>query len=355
MSDGIPGLRSTGGGPMRLIGLLALSAALVGACLSLSACQRGTSASGAAAAPAEATAKTDAATAPSEAEAKDGAAGVTLTPEQIAKLGLVTETAKTVDYLDEAPGYGVVMSHEAIAQAAAELATAHATERMSRSALARAQKLSGTPGAVSADVEETAAQKAQIDAAALALTSQKLSSVLGTRPPWKLDENDPTLRDLSSGKIKLVRATVPFGAVGGGGAPKRLRAGHMGTSNLAAPWTLTTIWDAPADATIPGRSFFALLKGSDASEGEHLQVWVSTGQSEAGVLVPAAAAVLSDSKFWCYLERKPGTFTRVEIDTSRASAAGYFVTDGVAAGDKIVTTAAGQLLAKESGSSAESD
>ena len=354
MSSGTTGSCPPSGASLRTCGR-SLTAVLLSGCIWLTACQHGNSGSPAPTAASEATAATAGAAGSAQtAEAKEADSGVSLSPEETAKLGLLTETAKTTDYLDETPGYGVVVSHEVIAQAVAELATARATERMSRSALARAQKLSGTPGAVSADVEETAAQKAQVDAAALTLTAQKLSSVLGAHPPWKPDGSSPILGDLASGKVKLVRATVPFDAVGSG-TPSRLRAAHMGTSNPAARWTLTTIWDAPADATVPGRSFFALLKGSDASEGERLQVWASTGKTEPGVLVPAAAAVLSDSKFWCYVEKAPGRFSRVELDTSRSSAEGYFVTEGIAAGDKIVTAAAGQLLAKETGSSAEPD
>jgi len=64
---------------------------------------------------------------------------------------------------------------------------------------------------------------------------------------------------------------------------------------------------------------------------------------------------MSDSKYLCYVEKRPGTFSRVEIDTSKVTVDGYFVTEGVSAGDKIVTAAAGQLLAKETGSSAEPD
>src|SRR5579863_5214119 len=54
-----------------------------------------------------------------DAEAKPE--GVTLTPEQIEKLGLVTKPAKVGHYRAEAGGYGTVMAHEAVAQAAAEL------------------------------------------------------------------------------------------------------------------------------------------------------------------------------------------------------------------------------------------
>jgi hypothetical protein len=73
------------------------------------------------------------------------------------------------------------------------------------------------------------------------------------------------------------------------------------------------------------------------------------------VVVPTAATVMSEGKYWCYVEKKPGTYVRTEVDTGIPTSDGYFVTDGVDPGDKIVVTAAGQLLAKESASGAESD
>lgn len=284
---------------------------------------------------------------------------MTLTPDQIEKLGVATQPARAIDYREEAAGYGVVVNHESIAQAAAELATAQATERLSRSALLRAKKLDGTPGAVSADVEEAADQKAQIDAAALTLTTRRLSSMFGMNPPWRSGGSDAALQELASGKIKLVRITFPLGLVSGA-APASLRAAHLGADKPGMGWKMTVVWDAPSDANIPGRSFFAQLTGSDAGEGERLQVWAPVGEPKSGVVIPAAAAVMSEGKYWCYVEKKPGTFERIEIDTSRPTGDGYFVTGGgatggVGAGDEVVTAAAGQLLAKESGSGAEPD
>jgi hypothetical protein len=280
--------------------------------------------------------------------------GVTLTPDQVATLGLVTQPAAPVDYREEAPGYGVVLVHDVIAQAAAELAIAQATERQSRAALERARKLAGTPGAVSADVEESAAEKAAVDAAAMTLTVDKLSSTLGMNPPWNKTGNSATLRDLASGRVKLLRATFPLGVLSGP-APATLRAAHLGTAAPGSGWILHTIWDAPADAAIPGRSYFALLAGSDAGEGERLRVWAPLGAATAGVRVPAAAAVLHDGRYWCYVEKKPGTFARIEVDIARPMAGGYFVSRGIAPGAKVVTAAAGLLLAKEAGPAAERD
>ena len=290
-----------------------------------------------------------------ESDAKgDAAEGVTLTPGQIAKLGIVSSPVRSTQYAAQANGFGIIESHETIAQAAAELVTAQATLRLSDSALQRARKLAGTPGAVSADVEETAAQKEQIDAMALTLTTQKLSSTFGMNPPWKTGDHDRTLTALASGKIKLVRATFPLGRLTGG-TPRALRAERLVPGSTAEGWKMTTVWDAPADGSIPGRSFFALLKADDVAEGERLQVYAPLGDSESGVVIPAAAAVMLDGKYWCYVEQQPGTYLRTEIDTSKPTSDGYFMADGVARDARVVVAAAGQLLAVESGSGAEPD
>jgi hypothetical protein len=344
----------------------AFGTVLAAGCLLLWACQKG-AAPGGDAAPASEAASAAASTASAKPQpaARDTGArestpeGVTLTPDQIEKLGVATQPARAIEYREEAAGYGVVVNHDSIAQAAAELATAQATERLSRSALLRASKLDGTPGAVSADVEETAAQKAQVDAAALTLTTRRLSSMFGMKPPWRNGGSDAALQDLASGKIKLVRVTFPLGLVSGA-APASLRAAHIGADKPGMGWKMNVVWDAPADTTIPGRSFFAEFMGSDAAEGERLQVWAPVGEPKSGVVIPAAAAVMSEGKYWCYVEKKPGTFERIEIDVSRPTADGYFVTGGgvtggVGAGDAVVSAAAGQLLAKESGSGSEPD
>ena len=320
------------------------AAALLIACLLMSACQRAAPEKADAGASATAAAATDAKEKASE--------GVTLTAEQVEKLGIEAAAVEGTEYAAEAAGFGVVLSHDTIAQAAAEIATARATVNLSRSSLARAQKLAGTPGAISADALDAAAQKAQVDATALMLATQRMSSTLGLSPPWTDGGADATVRGLATGTLKLVRATMPLGA-GLGGTPKRLRAAPLGTAEPGTGWTLQPVWNAPADATVPGRSYFALLTAADAGEGERLQVWAPIGTSVSGFLIPAAAVVLNEGKYWCYLEKKPGVYSRVEIDSSKPTAGGYFVTEGFAAGSKVVTTAAGQLLAKETGSSAE--
>jgi hypothetical protein len=292
--------------------------------------------------------------------AKEGAvqngAGVTLTAEQVAKLGIATQPAQATEYSAEISGYGVIVPHDAIAAAVAELTTAQAAQEQSRAAAARAQRLAGTPGAMSADAVETSARQAATDSAAVALAERRLSSVIGAGP---LASSGAALQDLASGKVKLLRATFPLGALPGA-TPGGLRATPLGTTAPgAAPapgWALHPVWNAPADASLPGRSFFALLNGGDAGEGERVLVWApGTGPAQRGVMVPAAALVISDGKYWCYVEQKAGVYLRREVATDRPVGDGYVVTQGIAAGDHLVTAAAGLLLARELNPSTEAD
>jgi hypothetical protein len=280
--------------------------------------------------------------------------GLSLTPEQVEKIGLQTEEAKAIDYAEETAGYGTVIPHEAIAQAVAELATAEATEKQSRSALARTQRLTGTAGALSADVEETNARQVAVDSAALALARQRLSATYGQKPPWGQGGNQALLQALANGSTQLVRATFPLGTLPEG-TPKALRASRIGTAATGKGWKLTSVWPAPADAGVPGRSFFALLRAGDAGEGERIMVWAPSGSTQSGALIPAEAAVISDNKYWCYVQTKPGTFVKTEIDAGRPFEDGYFVTEGVKVGDKVVVKGTAQLLAQESNSGADAD
>ncbi|HEY0339321.1 MAG TPA: hypothetical protein VGC34_00825, partial [Steroidobacteraceae bacterium] len=278
--------------------------------------------------------------------------GVTLTPEQLEKLGVTTQPARSFEYREESTGYGVVLDHQAIAQAVADLQTAEAAAQFSKASLERARQLHGTQGAISTDLEQTAEQKAAVDSAALTLTTEKLSSTWGMKPPWK-DVHDPRVRSLAHGDTQLVKVTFPLGTLQE--TPAELQGARIGSGRTDATSDLRPVWIAPADVNIPGRSFFTLLPAGTVAEGERLQVWAPTGRPTSGAVVPMAAIVLSNSKYWCYVERTPGTLVRAEVDTSHPTDGGYFVTEEVKAGDKIAITAAAQLLAKEKGSSEEPD
>jgi hypothetical protein len=292
------------------------------------------------------------------AEAKDKGApeadGVTLKSEEIEKAGIKTATLAASSHTPETTGYAVVITRETVAQAVADLTSAAAVERQSHSALTRARGLAGTPGAMPIEAQETAERQAAVDHAAFVLAERRLTAAYGQNAPWKENYTSPLLASLARGDTKLARVTFPLGALGST-VPGQLRLTGIGATPAAKSIETLSVWSAPADATIPGRSFFAILKGGDASEGERLIAHAAAGAAENGVVVPYPATVISAGKYWCYIEEKPGHFVRTEIDPGTTTAEGYFVKEGIAPGAQVVTTSAGLLLARETNPSSAAD
>ena len=282
------------------------------------------------------------------------AEGVTLKPEEIEKAGIKTTALAASSQAPESTGYALVATRETIAQAVADLTSAAAVERQSRSALARARSLAGTPGAMPIEVQEAAERQAAVDHAAFVLAERRLAASYGQNAPWKENYDSPLLGSLARGDTKLARVTFPLGALGSA-VPTKLRLTRIGETQGSKSIDTLAVWGAPADATIPGRSFFAILKGGDVSEGERLIAHAAVGAAESGVVVPYSAAVISGGKYWGYVEEKPGLFVRAEIDPSMPTDDGYFVKEGIAPGAQVVTSSAGLLLAHETNPSTEAD
>ena len=202
-----------------------------------------------------------------KADAAEESEGVSLKPEEVEKMGIVTAEAKTTMHAPEAIGFGVVLPHESLATAVAELETAAAAEHQSRAALGRTQRLTGTAGAMPADTEEGLQRQAAIDQVALELAHRKLSAAFGQNSPWKNQINSPQLRALAGGEAKLVRVSFPLGAAVD--APStRVRLAPINASQGGKSIEAHSMWSAPADASVPGRSYFVYLKSSDFGEGE---------------------------------------------------------------------------------------
>jgi hypothetical protein len=273
--------------------------------------------------------------------------GVTLKPEEVHSLGVEVTPARGMTHAAEVAGFGLVTTHEVIAQAVTELVTAAATERQSRAALERAQRLAGTPGAMAADILESARRQATVDAAATLLARRKLTASFGQKAPWGDRPESPVLEGLANGELKLVRVTFPLGSLDASQSPATLRLSRLDDLNSGAGWTTRDVWSAPADSSIPGSSFFALLRGTSAREGERLVAFAPVGAPLPGSWVPASAIVISDGKYWCYVETGPNVFVRRALDTSLPLERGYFVREGIAPGENVVTAAAGLLLARE--------
>jgi len=160
----------------------------------------------------------------------------------------------------------------------------------------------------------------------------------------------------------MARCIVPAGDYGPAGlwphsaCPCHIssrRLGRHGAENTA--WSTSTIWDAPADANFPGRGFYVLVDGSDLAQNERVTATIPVGAAQPGVWVPGAALVYGESDSWVYVQTKPGSFLRTKIDTDLVMGDGYFVPEGggIRAGQAIVVSGAGLLLARETNPSTQ--
>jgi hypothetical protein len=269
----------------------------------------------------------------------------------VGNLGIQTVKIQPAQYLQATDGFGQVIPVDAWAQADADLATYEAATQSSKMALDRAQGLFQADISISRQALETAQRQHTADAAQLALAERKSAVVFGLRPPWQSSaERSAVLQRLTSGNQSLVRVTLPPGYVGKAPAQMTLRRPLRGES---PEWTTKAIWDAPADPTIPGRSFFALVSGSNLAPGERVVASVPQGMPVSGVVVPADAVVLSEGQAWCYVAVKPETFARRAVDLNRPKPGGYFVTQGVKMGDAVVISGSALLLARQMNPSTE--
>jgi hypothetical protein len=287
---------------------------------------------------------------PAEAE-KEGAQapGVTLKAEEIAGLGITVQPATAARFESRVSGYGVVAALDTIAQADSDVLTAQAAAAQSQAAVARARSLAtGEEAAISREQLEVAQSKAAADAAALALARRKTEAAFGLHSPWRDSASrQAVMRRLASGDAVLVRVTFP---ATGGAVPKLLEISRMGID--AKSWTTRTVWNAPADAAVPGRSFYALVEASDLAQNERVTASIPTGQAQAGAKISAKALVFGESGAWVYVQTAPTTFLRTRVDTGRPLDDGYFV-NSVKPGDKVVMDGAGLLLAHEINPSTE--
>ena len=279
-------------------------------------------------------------------KAEASQAQVTLSTEDVERLGIETAPVKAVQYTPNVRGYGSVISFDALAQSISDVTTAQAAARQSQAALAHARTLAEEK-LVTRDALAIAERQAATDAAEVLLAERKQAVSFGRNAPWRSKaESDPIFSQLASGHMVLIRVSFPS-SVPSQKVPETLTVERVQKVPGSNAWNSSKVWQAPADPNLPGWGFFALVANTDLAEGERVLVSMPVGQPISGVLVPGNAALLSGDKAWCYTQTKPGVYVRHPLDTSRPMNGGYFVTDEFKAGQTIVVQGEALLLAHE--------
>src|SRR5262249_12067662 len=187
---------------------------------------------------------------------------VSIDAPTVARLGVGFGKLEAAQYTAETRGYGQVMPFDALAQTDGELTAAELAVAASEAVLKRAQGLFNANVSVSRQTVEAAERQVASDNAALMLAQRKAIATWGQNLPLRNSmERSALLARLTVGEIALGRVTFPASAVGDGTPPafslERVDAGQGGRK-----WKASTIGPAPADPTVPGRSFYVLIEGA---------------------------------------------------------------------------------------------
>lgn len=89
--------------------------------------------------------------------------------------------------------------------------------------------------------------------------------------------------------------------------------------------------------------------------GINLPISLPYGPLRNGAVVPYSAIVWWQGSAWCYIENSPGKFTRVEVQITNPAQSGWFVSEGVGPGSRVVTAGAQTLLSEEFRSQIQTD
>jgi multidrug efflux pump subunit AcrA (membrane-fusion protein) len=163
--------------------------------------------------------------------------------------------------------------------------------------------------------------------------------------PGELVQSGQALLELTDFRSPLVRVAWTVGDV----APPV----SLALRPLAGGPRLVARLEGPAleaDPLTGGAAFLYRLQagGETLRPGAVLvALMLDPVRGRAAVLVPSAAVVQWQALAWVYVERAPGSFARVQVSTEHPVLGGWRVERGLAPGDRVVVTGAGQLLSEE--------
>jgi hypothetical protein len=280
----------------------------------------------------------------SPGRATDAGPRITLDAEALELAGLEFATAATGRFAPELRGFGRVLDPSAIGDAVAGRAAARALDAAASAELARVEELSRDQQNASRRELETARAAAARSRADLSIAHGRLVAVVGSALAHD-PELDTIARRLVDREAALVRVDVP------GDAPRPAPELGVTLTTYPASAVLEARYVGPApsvDPSLPGWGLLFLVTSDAPPPGTSVVARVRTGGDEqVGVLVPGSALVHHASRTFVYVAHEPGNFERRAVDAIALDDGSYFVGQGLAVGEQIVSSGAQQLLSTE--------
>ncbi len=199
----------------------------------------------------------------------------------------------------------------------------------------------------SLEVAQGVAETDQTDVAAAQQQVELQKSLIaqqwgGTVADW-VQQNSSEFQRAISQQDALVQVTVP--ADTSLTAPRTVSVENLDGSKTEARFVSPF---PRIDPRVQGRNFlYVMSPRSPIAPDTSLLADVSVGSETRGVIVPSSAVVWSEGTAWAYQQTGASQFTRRPVPTDLPIANGYFVSSGLPAGGKVVTTGAQALLSEE--------
>jgi hypothetical protein len=294
---------------------------------------------------------------PSGVFVRNGKTVIRLSAEDQTRAGIETVSLKLARERNEIAVPATVLDAQGLVGLSSGYATAEANLRTAESNLSVSQReydrlkiLYSSQQNVSAKAFQAAEGALHNDQSSVALARQDLEfRVAALQQSWGneianwVTAGSKLLTQVLSRQDALVQLTLTRGDPRAAPREVLLELPNQGRA------TATLVSRFPrVDPRIQGDSFLYVAKGQGAlAPGLNLIADLSTGPRVAGVRIPASAVIWLNGDPWVYVQTASDEFTRLAISTNHPVAGGFFLSQGPAAGDRIVRAGAQMLLSAE--------
>ncbi|HEX4197402.1 MAG TPA: hypothetical protein VHZ26_08170 [Caulobacteraceae bacterium] len=273
------------------------------------------------------------------------AAGVRMSPAIQQKLGIKTQALSSTQRASETDAFAKVLDPEPLVQLDSDLATAVAAAEASRAEAARSRALHAADGSIASKDLEAAVAQARSDALKVAMLRNRLSLEWGPGVAHMSGAARAALvRGVVAGKVALVHVDTHNNE---GQAGARTVKVDIGDDSVAG------VMLGPARAAEPRLQSSGLIvevTGPDAillSVGLTNSAHIESKSPQTGYIVPLASIIRYRGLDWAYVRDGPDGFDRRMLQNPVSQKDGFFVSQGVSAGDQVVTEGAAALFNAE--------
>jgi multidrug efflux pump subunit AcrA (membrane-fusion protein) len=273
---------------------------------------------------------------------------MTIAPAAQKEIGITTEVLKPVILPLEVQAYGFVLDPAPLAKLDSELMSAEAMLNAAGAQYRRTSRLYGEQKNASLRDLQTAEASYLTDKSQLEAL-QQLSNDWGTQISGMDARNRAHLVSaLVERNEAIARVTAPIGDQ----VDDRPRAAEIVVlGHETKPLNARALYPAPSVVpTLQGQTFLVLIATEEFAVRPGMAITAripTSNRSAPGVMVPRSAVVRYAGKEWVYRELNDHRFVRLDIVPAEIAEQGYFVTEILAPGMRIVITGAETLLSEE--------